>query len=26
MTIVHDKDDMTKFWIVNKKDLERNFK
>lgn len=24
MVIVHDQDDMTKFWIVNKKDLKRN--
>lgn len=24
MTIVHDQDDMIKFWIVSKKDLKRN--
>lgn len=24
MTIVHDQDDMTKFWVISKKDLRRN--
>ncbi len=26
MVIVHDQDDMTKFWIVSKKYLQRNTK